>query len=95
MSFIHQLISDLERQRDAPPLAPGDHTPSEVLRFAPKKVRGPRLIGEDSVAHLKSEVAQWQNRAETAEARLQSLERRIQRIADDYVYSRDNPRPHE
>jgi hypothetical protein len=92
MSFIHQLISDLERE--PPPLAPRDDTPSEVLRFAPKKVRGPRPIGEDSVAHLKSEVEQWQNRAKQAEARLHSLEERIQRIADDYVYSRDNPRRH-
>ncbi len=87
MSFIHQLISDIERQRDAPPLAYEDDTPSEVLRFAPKKVRVPRQMTEDPVADLKTEVEQWQNRAQAAEARLHSLEERIQRIANDYVYS--------
>ena len=86
MSFIHQLISDIEGQRDAPPLVHEDETPSEVLRFAPKKMRVPLQIAE--VADLKTEVKQWQNRAQAAEARLHSLEERIQRIANDYVYSR-------
>lgn len=90
MSFIHQLIRDIEQERDAPPLAYEDDTPSEVLRFAPKKVRIPALITQDPTAHLKREVKQWQHRAEEAEARLQSLEHRIQQIADDYVYSRDH-----
>ena len=89
MSFIHQLIRDIEQERDAPPLAYQDDTPSEVLRFAPKKVRIPAQIIDEPTAHLKREVKQWQHRAEEAEARLQSLEDRIQQIADDYVYSRD------
>jgi len=58
--------------------------PREVLRFAPKKIRR-SLTAEDRIDQLESEVKQWQDRADEAEARLRRIEKTIQKIAAELV----------
>ena len=58
--------------------------PREVLRFAPKKIRR-SLTAEDRIDQLETEVKQWQDRADEAEARLRRIEKTIQKIAAELV----------
>lgn len=101
MAFFHQLIIDLEHDRDAHRLF-GDNSrlrrelasitqhvdvPEEVLKFAPKNMRLQHQSAEGRIEQLETEVKQWQDRADQAEARLQSIERSIQQIAAKYCFT--------
>jgi hypothetical protein len=99
MASIHQLIVNLE-ERQGSGGQPGGHparressaktiqrsidVPKEVLKFAPKRMRVCDSA-EDRVRLLEDEIDHWRNRAGRAEARLQFIEERIQRMAAPYV----------
>ncbi len=98
MAFFHQLIIDLEHEREARPLF-GDNSrlrreltsitqhvdvPEEVIKFAPKKMRLQHQSAEGRIEQLETDVKQWQDRADQAEARLRSIESSIQQIAARY-----------
>jgi hypothetical protein len=100
MASIHQLIVSLEERQGAGG-QPGGHAarpessakairhsidvPKEVRKFAPKRMRICETA-EDRVRLLEDEIDHWRNRAGRAEARLQFIEERIQRMAAPYVH---------
>jgi len=103
MASIHQLILNIDREpswcseaanRSAPrvALAARDRyqleTPDEVLRFAPKSIRLKHQTTEQRLGELLAEVKLWRDRAHHAEARLRSIEERVQHIASEHARSR-------
>ena len=58
--------------------------PSEVLKFAPKKMRR-QQSAEDRINQLETEIRQWEERAGEAEARLRYIEELIQQIASEHL----------
>ena len=88
MAFFHQLIANLEHapawQQDVQ--ARGGAV-SEVLKFAPKRMRPQHRTAEDRVTQLETEIKQWQDRALLAETRLRFIEKLIQQIAAEHVRS--------
>jgi predicted nucleic acid-binding Zn-ribbon protein len=91
MAFFHQLIANLEHtpawQQDVQ--ARGGAV-SEVLKFAPKRMRPQHRTTEDRINQLKTEIKQWQDRALLAETRLHFIEKSIQQIAAKHVKSQRN-----
>jgi predicted nucleic acid-binding Zn-ribbon protein len=88
MAFFHQLIANLEHdpawQQNAQ--ARGGAV-SEVLKFAPKRMRLQHRTVEDRINQLETEIKQWQDRALLAETRLRFIEKSIQQIAAEHVRS--------
>lgn len=88
MAFFHELIANLEHspewQQDAK--ARGGAV-SEVLKFAPKRLRLQHRTAEDRMNQLENEIGQWQDRALLAETRLRFIEKSIQQIAAEHVRS--------
>src|SRR5450830_179119 len=88
MAFFHELIANLEHspawQQD--PQARGGAV-SEVLKFAPKRLRLQHRTAEDRMNQLENEIGQWQDRALLAETRLRFIEKSIQQIAAEHVRS--------
>ena len=88
MAFFHELIANLEHspawQQDAQ--ARGGAV-SEVLKFAPKRMRLQDQTAEDRMNQLETEIRQWQDRALLAETRLRFIEDSIQQIAAEHVRS--------
>ena len=86
MAFFHELIANLEHapawQQDAQ--ARGGAV-SEVLKFAPKRMRLQHQTAEDRINQLETEIKQWQDRALLAETRLRFIEKSIQQIAAEHV----------
>ena len=91
MAFFHQLIANLEHapawQQDVQ--ARGGAV-SEVLKFAPKRMRPQHRTAEDRINQLETEIKQWQDRALLAETRLRFIEKSIQQIAAEHVKSQRN-----
>jgi hypothetical protein len=79
MGFFKELTVELDRV-PAPNLAPGRGDMSEVLKYAPAKLR-PRRSAEDRLARLEVENVFWRERALRAEGRVRYLENSIERIA--------------
>ena len=83
MGFIQQLISTIDRAPEARPVA----TTSDVLKYAPPRLRAARG-DEDRLRQLEIENRRWRERAHSAEARLESIERSVQLIAEQVGVTR-------
>jgi hypothetical protein len=79
MGFFKELTVELDRV-PAPRLAPDRGDMSEVLKYAPVKLR-PRRSAEDRLTRLEADNAYWRERTFRAEHRVRYLESSIERIA--------------
>jgi hypothetical protein len=79
MGFFKELTIELDRV-PAPDLVPDRGDMSEVLKYAPLKLRR-RRSPEDRLARLEADNIYWRERTFRAENRVRYLESSIERIA--------------
>jgi hypothetical protein len=79
MGFFKELTVELDRV-PAPDLVPGRGDMSEVLKYAPLKLRR-RRSAEDRLTRLEADNTYWRERTFRAEDRVRYLETSIERIA--------------
>lgn len=84
MGFFQELTAELDRSPARRISPAGQGAISEVLKYAPAKLR-PRRNAEDRLDRLEAENKYWRERAYKAEVRVQFLEATIQRIASRFT----------
>lgn len=87
MGFFKELTAEMDRT-PALRMGPGaDGDISEVLKYAPMKLR-PRRNADERLSRLEADNKYWRERACSAEVRVKSLETSIQNIATRVVTGR-------
>jgi hypothetical protein len=88
MGFFKDLTAEIDR---TPGVRQGERIGaglggdiSEVLKYAPSKLR-PRRNVEERLARLEAETTYWRERASQAEGRVNFLEASVQRIASQFA----------
>lgn len=86
MGFFKELTAEMERAPAVRVSSGADGDISEVLKYAPTRLR-PRRSADDRLNRLEAETKYWRERACSAEVRVRSLETSIQSLASRFVKS--------
>lgn len=86
MGFFKDLTAELDRSSAVRLGSGAGGDISEVLKYAPTKLR-PRRNAEERLNRLEAENRYWRERACQAEVRVKRLETSIQSIASRFVKS--------
>lgn len=86
MGFFKELTAEIDRTPVMPRGGANVGDISEVLKYAPVRVR-PRRNADERLNRLEAETRYWRERACSAEVRVKSLEASIQSIAHRFVKS--------
>ncbi len=87
MGFFKELTAEMDRTPVMPRATVNIGDVSEVLKYAPTRLR-PRRGPDERVSRLEAETRYWRERACSAEVRVKSLETSIQSIATQFIDGR-------